>query len=393
MKTIKLYLSVIVTILLILTSCDPETNSPLVKDTHVPSQVSNVSVENYAGGAKVKYSIPNDPKILYVLAKYTLSNGEEAQTKSSVFKNYVELEGFSQPEEIEVKLFTVSRSEIKSEPVIVKVNPLKAPVHNVFETLNASATFGGVHVSFSNPFGAEFVLHIFYKDSTGTWVDYDRLYTDAQERSYASRGFESRPIDFRFFFTDKWHNSSDTLELNITPLFEVEFDKSLWKDAALPDDSNVPRYGALSQLWTPGTTTYFFIKPDMPGLVLPNWWTIDLGKEYYFGRMHVHNVSHADTWMYARGTPEMFEIWGSNVKSTDWNDWTLLGEFTCVKPSGSPLGTVTQEDRDQALAGDSYDFDPINQSFRYMRFKTLKTFGNNLDTYLLELTFYGKANE
>lgn len=393
MKTIKLYLSVVTALMMLLMSCEPETNNPLVDDVYVPDQVSNVTVENYAGGAKIKYSIPNDPRILYVLATYTLPNGNIAQAKSSVYKNNLELEGFSQPGEIDVNLFTVTRSEVKSAPVVVKVNPMKAPVHHVFESLTTAPTFGGVFVNFTNPFGGEFVLHIFYKDSTGVWVDYDRLYTDAAKRSYASRGFESKPTDFRLFFTDKWHNSSDTLEVTVTPLFEELFDKSLWKDAALPDDSNVPRYGALSQLWTPGAATYFFIKPDMPGLTLPNWWTIDLGKEYYFGRMHVNNVSHADAWMYGRGTPEKFEIWGSNVKSTNWDDWTMLGEFTCVKPSGTPLGTITQEDRDQALAGDSYDFDPINASFRYVRFKTVKTFGNNLDTYLLELTFYGKAAE
>lgn len=371
--------------------CESETHKPFVTNDEIPPQVTNIKVDNFAGSSRITYSLPNDPNILYVLAKYTLSNGNEAQTKSSVYKNFLQVDGFSISNDYQVKLYTVSRTEVRSEPIIVTVKPLRAPVHEVKESLTAMPTFGGVNVHFVNPGGGEFVLHTLVRDSSGSWSEYDRLYTSSTERNYSLRGFDAIPIDFKFFFTDKWQNASDTLTVNITPYFEEEFDKKLWKDAALADDSNVPRYGALSQLWTPGPATYFFIKPDMPGLTIPNWWTIDLGKEYLFGRMLVHNVSHADSWMYARGTPEVFEIWGSNVKSTNWNDWTLLGEFKCEKPSGSPLGTITDEDRTQIFAGDTYDFSPSSQSFRYVRFKTLKTFGNVFDTYLLELTFFGKA--
>jgi F5/8 type C domain. len=375
-------------------NCSPEANEPLKANSEVPSQVSNIRVENGAGAAKIIYTLPSDDNILYVEATYTQSGGEASRTKSSVYKNYVEVEGFSRAGEYTVMLRTVSRSEIKSEPVEVKISPSDAVVHTVFPTLRSIATFGGINLRFENLPANEYVLHISLKDPTGVWIDdYDRLYTSATNVSYSVRGLDSTPTDFKFYLTDRWRNSSDTLFATHTPLYEEEFDKSLWKDAALADDFNVPQYGPLSQLWTPGSATYFFISPNMPGLTLPNWFTIDLGREYVFGRLLVHNVSHADSWMYARGTPEEFEIYGSNERTTDWDQWTLLGSFTCVKPSGAPLGTITAEDSAQALAGDNYDFDPSDQSFRYVRFKTLKTFGNQLNTYLLELTFYGKATE
>lgn len=392
MDTIKNYLFIILVFIgIIFSSCESEINKPLKTDDAVPPQVTNVKVENLPGAAKITYALPNDPNVLCVLVTYMLPNGQEMRTKSSVYKSYVELEGFSVDKEYTVYLYTVSRAEVVSEPVEVKIHPTKAPIRFINETLNIIATFGGINLKFENPLALEFVLHTHYKDSTNTWTEYDRYYSDAREVSYSVRGLENTPTEFRVFFTDKWQNSTDTTYVELTPLFEEIFDKTIWKDAALADDSNVARYGPLSELWTPGTNTYFFIKSDMPGLVLPNWWTIDLGKKYQFGRMLVNNVSHADTWMYARGTPEVFEIWGANEKTTDWNKWTLLGEFNCVKPSGLPLGQVNQADRDQCLAGDSYDFEASAESYRYVRFKTVKTFGNIPDVYLLELTFYGQA--
>lgn len=393
MKLIKWFITVMLPITLFLAGCETEVNKPLKEDSSVPPKVTNIRVENLPGGAKITYTLPKDLDIAYVLAKYSLSSGEEKIAKSSVYKNYVELEGFSEVQEYAVNLYTVSRSEVESEPVLVKINPTTAPIHLVKESFLPIPTFGGVNLKFLNPDGIQFILHTHFKDSTGTWVDYDRYYSEAREGNYSVRGFESEPIDFRFYFTDQWQNSSDTTVINLTPLYEEEFDKSLWVDAALSDDTNSPRYGPLSQLWTPGTTTYFFVNPNIPGLSLPHWWTIDLGRKYIFGRMVIHLTSHNTGWMYQKGAPEQFEIWGSNERTTDWSKWTLLGDFTVEKVSGLPLGQTSTEDRAKILEGHEFQFGALDEGFRYVRFKAIRNFGNIPETHLLELTFFGQVVE
>jgi len=386
-------LTLILAISVILVSCESEVNKPFTQDSVAPAKVSNIKVENLPGAARISYTLPTDANVAYVLATYNLPNGTKKTIKSSVYKSFVEIEGFSRAHEYSVNLYTVSRSEVSSEPVKVTVHPSTGPVHLVNDTFKPIATFGGVNLRFENPTGIQFILHTSYKDSDDVWVDYDRYYSEAIDGNYSVRGFENKPVDFRFYFTDQWQNASDTTEITLTPLYEEEFDKSLWEDANLPDDTNKPRYGPLNNLWTPGTATYFFVDPNIPGLSLPHWFTIDLGRNYIFGRMIIYHTSHSTGWMYQKGAPELFEIWGSNEKTTDWSKWTQLGEFLVEKVSGLPVGQVSAEDQQKILQGHEFTFDPSAQSYRYVRFVAVRNFGFIAETHLLELTFFGQAVE
>ncbi|SHF87962.1 protein of unknown function [Mariniphaga anaerophila] len=381
-------------LVLLVLSCEEEVREPLVKSNSTPQPPFNIQVENLPGAAKISYNLPDSPDLLYVMAEFSDGSGHEKTVKSSVFKNYLLLEGFGRAGEYSITLYAVNRSENYSEPVDVKINPLQAPVHDVFASLKAHSTFGGVNMTFVNELENEYTVYTLVKDTvSGNWTEYDRLYTSMREQNYSVRGFLPIPTDFAFFFMDRWKNKSDTLFANLTPLYEVEFDKTLWADADLPDDSNEPRYKPLYQLWTPGATTYFFMSQDMVGLTLPNWVTIDLGKKYVFGRMHVDLTNHHNNWIYTQGTPKQFEIWGANTKTTNWDEWTMLGEFEIVKPSGLPVGQLSAEDIEQAGAGHDFDFPFQSEAFRYIRFKTVTTFGGRPDVNFREITLWGQPVE
>ena len=378
-------------------SCKEDIQGPLVETGKIPEPPTNIRVDNLPGGAKITYTLPNDPDVLYVYATFTSRGTEKRVAKSSVFQNYVVLDGFAEEIQYDVQLRSVTRSEALSAPVDVKINPLRAPIKNVFETLKAYETFGGVYTEFTNEEENEYVFYTLIKDSVSeNWIEYERYYTDSKERQIAIRGFDAVPTDFAFFFKDKWSNLSDTLFANFTPLYEEEMDKSLWKDANLADDSNLARdggaYSELKALWG-DNKDFFFQNAQTPNLKLPNWFTIDMGRKYLFSRINVLHVNHGDTWLYSRGAPLLFEIWATNTPTTNWDDWTLMGEFESVKPSGLPLGELTQEDRDHSKQGDEFDFILRQETFRYFRFKTLKTWGGQLDVMLLELTLYGQPSE
>ncbi|NGM62633.1 DUF5126 domain-containing protein [Sphingobacterium sp. SGG-5] len=380
--------------ILLFVGCKESQHTPMVHDGSVPGSLSNIKVENMPGAAKISYTLPDDPNVLYVQAEYSLLSGETKVVKSSVSKNYVLLEGFYSTTERPVKLFAVSRSEVPSDaPSVITIKPLTSPIENARATLEVFETFGGLGLKFLNETQASYIIYTLYKDTeTGNWIEHDRFYvSDAREVKFAVRGLAAETKDFGIYFVDKWKNHSDTLFRTLTPLYEEEMDKSLFANAMLFDDYYTPRYAAypLSMLWTPGGTTYFLMQPA-PELTLPNWFTIDLGRAYKFGRMRVNQLSHSDTWQFASGSPRVFEIWGSNVKSTNWDDWTLMGTFESIKPSGEPLGTLTADDRALNARGEDFDFEPMDESFRYVRFKTKETWGGNPDVTLLELTFWGQ---
>lgn len=377
----------------IISACSEIVNEPLVDGFGKPEQVRNIKVENLPGAAKVYYSLPYDRGLSYVQAEYTNTVGERVAINSSAFKNFILLEGFGEEKEYEIELYSVSKSEERSEPVVVKIHPTTPPVQLSKETLNVYATFGGVALDYHNEFKAEFVSYTLIKNEAGDWVEYDRMYSGAEFNKYAVRGLEAVPTEFAFYIRDKWRNHSDTLYANLTPLYEEEFDKSLWKDVALIDDFNEPLYSPLYQLWTAGATTYFFqdYRNTAHKTGIPTWVTIDFGREYVFGRMKSHMVNHSNTWRYGSCTPRLFEIWASNEATTDWDKWTLIGDFEVTKPSGLPVGTNSNDDLALATAGHDFEFDLTDKSYRYIRYRVKETFGRTNYFCLLELTFWGQA--
>src|SRR5690606_23647683 len=272
-------------------SCTTDTQGPLTYNGDKPQQVRIVNVENLAGGAKVFYSLPDDPNVLYILCEYVLPNGEKKVVKASNYTNYVQLEGFSKSISQEVNIYTVSRSEVSSEPVKVTIQPLDGRIHQVYETLQVKETFGGVNAVFLNPSQEELILYTLVKDNDGNWVTFDRLYTNSADRNYSVRGLDSEPTEFGFYFADKWNNRTDTLVKTLTPLYERMLDKKLWKNAKLLNDSYQPQLDVwmLENLWdSPGNGQLgglYHGDPAEPGIEMPSWFTIDLGARYVFSRI------------------------------------------------------------------------------------------------------------
>src|SRR5690606_36513616 len=233
--------------------------------------------------------------------------------------------------------YTVNRSENRSEPMQVKIKPLISPLEITFSSLKAEGDFGGVTLSCVNETASEFVFYTLTRAETGGWGIYDRLYSSAKERDYSIRGLNAEPQEFGFVLQDKWQNRSDTLYKTLTPLYEEELDKSLWKhyplDNDIPTDPSRPLWG----LWDDGPSGLSVL--TYPGITLPNWLTIDLGQTAVLGRMKMYAIPQSQNnypWFYSSGSPRRFEIWGSNNPTLDgsWDSWTLLGRFESIKPSG-----------------------------------------------------------
>jgi len=392
---IKILIALIVVTLIY--GCKEDVKGPLVANDYIPPEVTDIKIENMPGGAKITYNIPENSDILYVMARFQPQNDAYREVKSSIYKNFIILDGFPDTREYPVYLHSVSRSEVRSPGVMTKVNPLKPPIESVFETLTVHATFGGVTVSFYNEYMNEYVLHTLVKNKEAIegeeeWIEYDRLYTQSLERTYAVRGLESESTDFAFYFSDKWKNNSDTLEVTLTPLYETICDKSLWENAALSDDSYKVQWADWDMVFLWDDKDRFFYQHEEM-YTIPNWITINVGKRYTFSRMRVNQLTHHDTWKFADGAPQIFEIWGTNTPSTDWEVWTLLGEFESIKPSGLPVGQFTEEDYAVNMAGEDFDFPPMSDAFQYIRFKTLKTWGNTRYVCFKELTLWGQEDQ
>ena len=387
----------LVTLLMFTSSCKENEKKPLVKASGAPAQLTDISVENLPGAAKITYALPDDPNVLYVLAEFG-DKTKKRVVKASVFSNSVLLEGFMSTDKQEVELYVVNRAEERSKPTVVEVEPETAPIVDMFGTITVEQDFGGVSISYKNEAQNPYVLYTMIKDSTGTWSTYDRLYTESETRNYSVHGLPAEPIDFGFYVMDQWQNRSDTLFKNITPLYEEELDKSTWKLYPLDNDSYDGLYDSrpVSYIWDGTAAKAFFVDPAIPNLSLPNWLTIDMGHPAMLSRIRYYQYmpSNYESWFYTRGLIEKFELWGSNDPSIDgsWDSWTLLATCESVKPSGLPVNQLSNEDIDLGISGEDFSIPYTGKSYRYIRLKTISTWGHRIGSTWGEVTLWGKPD-
>ena len=125
---IKTIHSVFLTVLVIMLfySCEEKQLEPIKLSKGKPDPVSDVIVMPAAGGAVLSFKLPADDDVLAVKAVYTISNGRQRESITSLYGDYVKIEGYNDTNEHEALLYTVSRSQELSDPVLVKFTPMES---------------------------------------------------------------------------------------------------------------------------------------------------------------------------------------------------------------------------------------------------------------------------
>lgn len=387
-----------ITIALLFVSCDQNDLEPLENNSTPPGQVSNVSVENLAGKSKIIYSLPTDQDLLYVRAEYTLASGKTMEVKSSYYNNSLEVEGFADAKEYDVKLYSVNRSEVASAPVVVKINPLESPIWDVFRSLNIKAAFGGIRVNADNPNRQDISILVMEKNNLGDWVvDTKSIYTATNLVAKTLRPYTIAEHEYAITVRDRWLNTTDTLFTKVTPILELTIPKSGYKHFPLPTDTKTHASAVPAGMWDGNLLDWpkvFLTDGSVGGQHVV---TIDTGvlakmsriviwdyPEYYLGRSY-----------YYIGNLKDFEIYGSASPNPDGSldgTWIKLGTYNAVKPSGLPYGQQTDEDYQTALAGFSWDFDVDAPKVRYLRIKSLKNWAGIGTMAISEIQVYGNPN-
>ncbi|MET7000041.1 DUF4998 domain-containing protein [Chitinophaga defluvii] len=165
-------------------------------------------------------------------------------------------------------------------------------------------------------------------------------------------------------------------------------DKSLFREYPLPGDAGSAWGWQLNYLWDGSIAEgRGYHTPELP---VPHHFNFDLGVTASLSEMKWWQRQDPTT-LYTAGNPSKFEIWGSNNPAADgsYTGWVKLKECICVKPSGSPVGTNTQQDIDYAAAGELFKFEGGTIPVRYIRVKILEKWSGSLSTHMMEMTFWG----
>ena len=366
-------------------------------NTPAPAVIKDVKVINTAGGAILTYVIPNDRNFYYAKAVYEIQPNVFKEAKSSLYNDTLRLEGFGDTAMHEVKVFSVGRNEKESSPVTVKVQPRTPGVIRAFLSIKVAATFGGVQVSFHNASKDNLAI-VIMKDTTKsqTWSTLETFHTGADSGRFTVRGLDSIKQDFAVFVRDRWNNKSDTLKLALKPIFEQAISKDTWQAMNLPtDQTEVAENYVITRLWDGKFPTLSDSYASSNSSVLPQWFTIDLGKKVIMSRIAEHQTS-ASFHFYDGSALKAVEIWGSNNPDADggWTHWDSLGTFHSFKPSGLPMGQTNGDDAQYGqIMGEDFAFDHLLPAYRYIRWKTLETYSSPGQVVISEIDIYGQIEK
>jgi len=379
-------------------SCYEDTGiEPLENNTVPPGPVSNIQVQNLKGKVLLKYTLPSDNDLLYVQASYNLENGTPMEVKSSYYKNSMILEGFSGLQDVEVSIVAVNRSEVKSSPVNIVVNPERASIFDVFESLEITEDFGGFRVEAQNPDEEDIAILILEQNSQGEYeTSNNSIYTSRETVNKVLRGYEAVSQNFGFLVRDRWSNVTDTLYTDLTPIFEEVISTSGYNALILDNDQPGYPENVRSNLWDGDTKNW------------PNVWltlredpsenhtvTFEIGVTAKLSRIRIWDypewVNNVQTYYYL-GNMRHFRIWGTNQQpdqSGSFDNWTLLGEYESVKPSGLPYGQQSNEDVLTIEAGVDYEIPIDAPEVRYIRIQNLENWAGLESLAISEILVYG----
>ncbi|WP_460761801.1 DUF5000 domain-containing lipoprotein [Niabella terrae] len=388
---------ILFTALLSLGACKEDLGwrEPIGEDQSLPLPVSDPVVTNLNGKAQISYTLPKDPNLLYVAARYIMSNGQQAEVKSAYYSNQLEVDGFSDTDEYAVQLYTVSRAGLESSPVTVKVQPLEAPIWQVLRTVKMVNAFGGYNLTAENPTKSDVAILILRKNEFNEWaIDNNKsIYTNLDSVLSKIRALDTSEHVFPVVVRDRWGNTTDTVFNKVTPMYEAEFSKSLFRAFVLPGDAPQVTNGArLEYAWDNRLGwPYTSFTLQTTGGTGPHTISFDIGVTAKLSRVWIRPYPEGSRY-YFLTTMKRFEIWGSaNPSLTGAFDdsWTLLGSYVVEKPSGLAYGTDNTLDQEAAAAGFNWDIDLNAPPVRYLRIRCLENFAGGTAQSINELSVFG----
>ena len=335
----KTFTYILLFILIVFSSCKEELIGQYPIENIPPQKVTNTAVKNIEGGALITYSIPNEDDVLYVKANYKLDDGTPMEIKSSIYSNQLEIVGIGKSREMPVTLTVVDRSQNESAPITVMIHPLDAPIYSILQTLLIQNDFGGIQLRWENPTKTPIVIDVF-SPTEDEMREVDRFYSESSIGKANVRGQEPVETIYSIAIRDRWGNRTDTISGTFLPIFETELDKSRfrrWNPPGIPYNAYTSSNWYIENFWNNN------IKSGFANFELQ--FTFDLGQVAKLSRFKINQRPETNI-IYDYVHPKRFELWGSvspNV-SADFSTWRYLGTFESIKPSGLPLGQVSNED-------------------------------------------------
>ena len=225
----------------------------------------------------------------------------------------------------------------------------------------------------------------------------ETLYSSATAGKANIRGYDPIEKVFAVFIKDRWGNTTDTISGTYLPIYEEKLDRKLfvrWNPTGIPYKELSGQGWNIEKIWDGlGSETgngYSWPQDAQWG----DSWTMDLGQLAKLSRFKIYQRA-TNGQLYTGANIKEFDFYGSPHRNVneDEDTWIYIGSYESLKPSGLPMGQVSDEDKAFAIAGEDYVVDISMPQIRYLRFKINRTWGGANYMQLMEIEFFGQPSK
>lgn len=371
------------------------------------------------GGARLYFSPPEDRDVLTVDASYINQKGEEVWFSSSYFSDSLDVEGFSDMQPKEVRVYAVDRAGNKSEAQVITVVPKEPSISRIARTIGTKGGFGSFYVEWKNELRQAVNIHVNYRYGT---TEKNVIYTSADT---VQREFvlvedipETTPVTVRVKAEDRYGNISESV---VSEIFLIK-DEKIPKDKWILPKANDSIGGVPQGYWDGYEGRMRYIIDDIiddgrnanfgntaakgrTGIQkdgdLPANFIIDLGEEWEISRIVTHQRDFTwETTPLGRGryyNSENVGIYGIYIRDKAGLGWDSVRTHKITFPPDLP----GQQYRVMAQKGDMAYLYPDDPAFsaptRWFRYEALFPFLNDYTgggiISLSEITLYGRKKK
>lgn len=129
----------------------------------VPTEFRGLSFDPIAGGAVMRYYLPDEQDIYGVRVRYTNAWGEPQMKEGTYLADSLLIDGFTEARTNEpAQVCFFNRDMAESEPIDVTFNTQESATVSIFDNLSVNAFWGGFNVTYDAPETVNGIMHVFY---------------------------------------------------------------------------------------------------------------------------------------------------------------------------------------------------------------------------------------
>jgi len=347
---------------LLLCACGDDAEGRIEIDDAAPAQVTNVNATPAAGAVTLTWNIPTSGSFMYTKVAYTDADGKETYQMFSKERADVNgqmtatFKGFVETSPVKFLLYACSVRGNNQGAVEIAGTPGEPNFTKVLDKVTISQGVGGVTVSCTNDYDETVVVGLSWKSAANGTLTGSTKYTVGAKTSDTrfvrldvAGGFLQEASVVSVHTEDEYGHASSEKTFEVTPKRTVKIDQSLMSIPGYNASSNDGTAGYSSQesqgegatngravCLLDGNTATFWHSSWKVATDYPQWFVVDLGKEYPIANVELTRRIGNDKGQVGQTIFTCTEANAANSSNSDNWGWENQGSFGFNIKSDAP---------------------------------------------------------